>query len=404
MNLSHKLKTRPGRLALAVLALAAAAATTACSDNDNTINPEPVVPGTQADEIHYNVTGSNTSRAAQIYNSNNLPTQFYISAWAMAPGAKMGTLYIRKDLIKDMNPKGAHNWVDQSGLRYWPNSGETVNFLATNSANSDFEAVDTETPLFKIPFTVNSDANGQTDLLYASTYDQVKTATGVKGNASQAVNLDFHHALSQVAFTAQSSNPHILVYVGNITLVGPSAVGTFTQNAQIDSTATWNIAANYTPGTFSASTFNSNGAISVGTAVTPLTSGSDQTSEAMMLIPQKVSAANPSTANPWNGQVAYLKIDCIIYNVAKPEEGVNETEDTLIFGIKDGDMTNFDTLYIPLNVDWQMGKRYIYNLRFGQGNGGYRKDGSAALIPVNYAITVDNWAQGGTTDFNEPTL
>lgn len=385
----------------AVAAVAVASALTGCSDNDY---DQPQMPGTQVDAnlITYNVTGQKASRAASVFDSNNLPEQFYVSAWSVEPGQSLGRAYIMADLVKDSNPKGAHNWVDQSGLRYWPNNGAKLDFFATTASNGRFGQVETMYPHYSIPFVMNPDASAQADLLYARTRNQTRTATGLDGQTSQAVNLAFKHALSQIVFTAQCANPHLQVNIGSISLQGIAGEGTLEMAVLSDSAAVWQIKPNYTPAGVTADT-NFDGAVVVNATKTDVTSAPSQSSAAMMVIPQTVTAANPAQADAWSGRQAYLKIGCIIYNVGHEDDG-KTVEDTMIFGIQDGDMQNYDYLYIPISADWQAGKRYVYNLVFGQGNGGYRRDGSAAFIPVKYAATVDNWADGGTGSFTEPGI
>lgn len=381
------------------LAMLAASALVSCSSDDE-ILPEPEAPQATAGKIGYNVVSDNASRATQIYNSTSIPTSFHVSAWVVDSVDNGNREYIKWDLIKDLNPKGAHDWEDQDGVRYWPVNGARLNFFATTAPQASFGDVEKNVK-YEIPFTVNADAEGQSDLLYATAFNQHKTASGLNGQASQKVNLTFHHALSQVVFTGQCTNPHMLVYIGGVSVAGISGQGTMTIDALNDTvTPKWTLSQTVDNAAYSASSIYSNGAVTLGSEVTNVTAGPNQTAEALMLLPQTVAGANPAEADPWNGSKAYLKVDCMIFNQAKGSEGQSYF-DTMIFGKDDGTMTTYDTLYIPLDVSWQPGKRYVYNLIFGQGNGGYHNDGSAALIPVKYDIQVDNWIEGGSQDVNE---
>lgn len=402
-------------LGVAVVALTALSA---CSDDS--VMPEPQMPDTtqttaDADEIAYNVVGDNASRASQVYNANNMPTSFYVSAWALDADSTtedIGHVYIKSDFIQNKGTASAQNWIDQSGQRYWPNNGEYLNFFATNSPNGylDYKIEGTDAnqsiiaPKYKISQTVNASAGQQNDLLYASAFAQYRTVSGAAGQKYQTVNLAFHHALSQVVFTAQCANPHIDVRIGNISVVGVAGEGTLEMSADRTTEApNWSIPSTYTPGTFSTDPDGDAGATKVGSDVTPVTSDPSQSSYALMMLPQTVAAADPSQSNPWSGQKAYLKIQCIIYNVGHGENGSsNDAIDTMIFGTKT-DMgggfirQDYGTLYLPLNVDWQMGKRYVYNLVFGQGNGGYDENGNSILIPIKYSTSVDNWVETPST-------
>lgn len=422
-NATHN-RRKAARYTALALGTVALAGLTACS-SDNSFTPQPDVPSTTADAnvIRYNVVANNAARgmmrAASIYNANNIPNQFYVSAWAMDGNTATtddGNMYIKNDLIKNQGTATAQNWVDQSGLRYWPNNGELLNFFATNATNASIvydesgQGASTviSNPKYEIPLTVASAGAQQTDLLYASVYDQKKTATGATGQTSQPVTLDFHHALSQVVFTAQCTNPHIEVKIGSISVVGVAGTGILSIPADRNtSAASWSVAANYTPATFGSDPDGDRGAVTVGSTVTPITSDSDQTDYALMIIPQTVAAADPTATDAWTSQKAYLKVQCTIFNVAKGENG-SETSDTMIFGTNT-DMgggfirQDYGTLYIPLAVNWEMGKRYVYNLQFGTGNGGYNQDGTLALIPIKYNVTADNWTEAGSSNVQEPT-
>lgn len=397
--------------AAVALAVAAGGSLSSCTSDDDSLMPTPSDPTeiTSGDEISYNVVAegstrpaSGPSRAMAVYNSNNLPDQFYISVWNKDTVSDMGHLFIAQDLIKDTNPKGGHNWVDQSGVRYWPKGNDKLDFFASNSSLASLTEVEKLNPSYNIPFTVQGDAADQTDLIYATAYNQSRTATGTATGTSQKVNLDFHHALAQVVFTAQCSNPNIEVLVTNVSIVGPAATGTFKVPVLNQNEPAWQIAANYTPSTLSASTVYDDGAVKVYNGKADLTAGTSQTDRALMLLPQTLAAADPTQANPWSGQKAYLKVDCEVWNVADPGKGLNENTDHMLFGIQDGIMYNTDTLYIPISVNWQAGHRYVYNLMFGQGGGGYTADGHLALIPVKYGITVDNWVEAGIGNVAEP--
>lgn len=406
---------RQGRRLLAGFATSAAVlsafALASCSSDDMPDSPQTPASPSAKDAIAYNVVAGNQTRAAGIYNSNNIPNSFYVSAWAMDndPSTNdIGHTYMKSDLIKNTGTATAQNWNDQNGVRYWPNDGQLLNFFATNATTGEltFEesgqgsSKEITNPEYQISANIAAGAPQQSDLLYATAFDQKKTATGAAGQTTQAVNLDFHHALSQVVFTAQCSNPHIEVKIGNISIGGLAGSGTLKMAAnRVEAgTPAWSIPANYTPQEFSSDPDGEQGAVTVTSAVTDITSASSQSQYALMLLPQKASAADPTAASPWSGQNAYLKVQCTIFNVAVGEDGSSSATDTMIFG----DYTDmgggfirqeYGTLYIPVAVDWQPGKRYVINLQFGNGNGGYNQDGTAALIPIKYNITADAWSE-----------
>ena len=79
---------------------------------------------TNSGEIRFNVVANKATKAAEIYDNNNLPEDFYV--YAISNGAT----YIDGDLIKNSN--GA--WVNQSGTRFWPEAN--VDFYALRNADN----------------------------------------------------------------------------------------------------------------------------------------------------------------------------------------------------------------------------------------------------------------------------
>ena len=70
-------------------------------------------------------------------------------------------------------------------------------------------------------------------------------------------------------------------------------------------------------------------------------------------------------------------------------------------------------LAIPVAFDWQQGKKYVYTLVFGEGNGGYDpdpepdpdpEDPDPVLVPITFEITVDDFelVDGGDIESGIP--
>lgn len=67
-----------------------------------------------------------------------------------------------------------------------------------------------------------------------------------------------------------------------------------------------------------------------------------------------------------------------------------------------GSDTEYKTLYVPFDADWQPGKRYVYTLVFG---GGYDAEGNTILQPINFEPSVEDWGNvvnNTTTDKDIP--
>lgn len=118
----------------------------------------------------------------------------------------------------------------------------------------------------------------------------------------------------------------------------------------------------------------------------------------------------------WNG--AYIKVKCIIWNVAIPLDGVDKESDVVLWGVKDGNTYKAEAewLYIPIEISWEgtkdengnytscggMNHRYIYTLKFGKGNAGQTANGERVIDAVSYSVEVDDWSNSSFSDVTEP--
>ena len=129
------------------------------------------------------------------------------------------------------------------------------------------------------------------------------------------------------------------------------------------------------------------------------TSGTKETNynKTLMLIPQTRTAWTPATAKSAFAQTAgaYLTIKCKIQNIAL--ETATEPSATDIYIWDDG-KGGTKELAIPLDVNWEAGKKYIYTITFnGKGSGGYDPDnGGEVLIPINLTATIHTADDGGS--------
>ena len=142
--------------------------------------------------------------------------------------------------------------------------------------------------------------------------------------------------------------------------------------------------------------------------------GKEYNSNAMLLLPQKTTAWDPE-ANPLPGAAgntgSYLLVDCAIFNVAGTDYA--EGDDVCLWGEpKEGAWTTKE-LAIPVAFDWEQGKKYVYTLVFGEGNGGYDpdpdpdpdpEDPDPVLVPITFEITVDDFelVDGGEIESGIP--
>lgn len=361
------------------------------------------------DEITFNVVANSATRAADVFCNRNLPGGFYVSA------ISNGKTYIDKDHVTGSNGK----WTNQSGTRYWPETA--VDFYAHVNGGDAYKW-NNGSPKFE-GFTVNNTVGNQVDLLYAVKKDQSKTN-------GTTVNLNFRHALSQIVFQAKNTNANLYVEIAGVSVVNVGGTNTFTfpsantetniihndydadedgvyedgEFGSINYDASWGTWNNLTSGTEKYDVDFDKTSVPGNNTLVSLTTknedGKEYNSNAMLLLPQNTTAWDPET-NPLPGAEkntgSYLLVDCAIFNVAGDDyvDG-----DVCLWGELQGSKWTTKELAIPVAFDWKQGKKYVYTLVFGEGNGGYDPDPDPdpdpdkpdpVLVPITFKITVDEF-------------
>ena len=373
------------------------------------------------DEITFNVVANNATRAADVYCNQNLPGGFYVSA------ISDGKTYIDKDYVTGSNG----NWTNTSGTRYWPETA--VDFYAHVNGGDAYKW-NNGSPKFE-GFTVNNTVGSQVDLLYAVKKNQSKT--------NGTVNLNFRHALSQIVFQAKNTNANLYVEIAGVSVANVGGTNTFTfpsentetnivdhdENADgvyedgefgsgISYDASWGTWNALTSGSITYSVDFTKTPVPGNNTLVALTTanetGKEYNSNAMLLLPQNTTAWKPND-NPLPGATgntgSYLLVDCAIFNVAGTDYA--EGDDVCLWGEPQGSGWTTKELAIPVAFDWQQGKKYVYTLVFGEGNGGYDpdpepdpdpEDPDPVLVPITFEITVDDFelVDGGEIESGIP--
>lgn len=373
------------------------------------------------DEITFNVVTNNATRAENVYCNQNLPGGFYVSA------ISDGKTYIDKDYVTGSNG----NWTNTSGTRYWPETA--VDFYAHVNGGDAYKW-NNGSPKFE-GFTVNNTVGSQVDLLYAVKKNQSKT--------NGTVNLNFRHALSQIVFQAKNTNANLYVEIAGVSVANVGGTNTFTfpsantetnyihndydadgdgvyetgEFGSINYDASWGTWEALTSGSITYSVDFDKTPVPGDNTLVALTTanetGKEYNSNAMLLLPQNTTAWDPET-NPLPGAEkntgSYLLVDCAIFNVA----GDDYTDgDVCLWGEPQGSGWTTKELAIPVEFDWQQGKKYVYTLVFGEGNGGYDpdpdpdpdpEDPDPVLVPITFEITVDEFVpvDGGEIESGIP--
>lgn len=373
----------------AALAAAAVAMPSCSSDQDEVLN--------NGEGIRFTVSAGKQSRAIAV--DNNSINKFHL--WAVASN-NANAFFMNCDVTKD----GA-NWT-YSPTKFWPQANK-VNFFAVSAGTVDgyTDITSAVTPSFaegKGGMALNNYTvvpNADLDVLYAAYYDASKK-TGT-------VPLNFHHALSQLAFAAKCTNSDLTIRVKSIrvdnianngSLAGPKATtqswlnvdnGTATETG--DSWGVWsgqNGSATYTapfhadfnqPLTATATDYSVNGGKYDG----------------LLVLPQ--------TITPWDMQSygssligSRFLIQCQILSGA---------EKTQIWPTTNGEYAEV-AIPVPAHT-WKQGMRYVYTFDFNNG-AGYTPDPvdpedpdpkpEPVLKDIKISVTVDEFQNGGNHTVN----
>lgn len=372
-------------------------------------------------EIRFNVVANNATKADAIYCNNNKPSEFTVYA-----ESSDGKTYIYGDKIT--SPDDGNTWVNESGTRFWPND-LSLDFYAVVNGEIDWNvgAAEGTAPASIVNFEVPTDVAAQKDLLYAVKTDQAKTDGADK---MDAVALNFRHALSQIVFNAKNTNENLYVEVSGVSIVNVANINTFafpiadtddnmedadhdgSFNNPItydDSWGKWNTltaGATVYPVNFETVKVEGN-----KTLVDLTTNATEYNTNALLMLPQTSTAWNPETVpspglvgNASNG--SYFLVNCAIYNVAGDEFDVEE--DTPLWGTT----AAHKQAAIPVAINWEQGKKYIYTFIFGEG-GGYDPEDpdpedpdkpDPVLIPITFEVTVDDFVEVPAQDIDMDVL
>lgn len=348
------------------------------------------------DVIRFGVVTDAATRAADIYCNNNLPASFKV--WA----EYNNLTYIEGSEIV----RNGTAWTSSKDV-YWP-AGE-VSFYAHVNAGDKFVWSPDKTPTIE-EYVVDTDLTKQQDLLYA--VKKQKREEGVT-----TVQLNFRHALSQIVFQAKNTNPDLGVVIDGVSVCNVGNTNTFVYpkentddnivnhdgKGDNSTTGAWGEWEELNEGETKYSVSFSQGiAINGNSTDISLTSaipeGQEFNSNAMLLLPQTTTAWNPNTSNKPNTQTgSYFLIKCKIYQTAKDVNG-NDVKVYLW-----GDENTTKEVAIPVALNWEQSKKYIYTFVFGQGNGGYNPNPEGdkpepVLFPITFDATVDDFINGSETD------
>lgn len=321
------------------------------------------------DAISFATATENASRAT-IYDATNL-TAFNVSG-IVKDGVTYKT-YFDKITMNDGTKEGS---IYNSGY-YWPMGNMDFYAYAPTTLSfvlgePDAAASKTGDKAAKITgVTIPTDATTQADIVYALSTNNAKPAT------ANPVDLNFRHALSQVDFKVKidaNVAQAIKVVVNSITVKNLQGTGVYSfptteTDTGTDGKGTWAISGeltdySVTPG-WGALT---NGATGKTEAVTATATKS------MLLLPQTIEASTYSSG--WSAKGLFI-LEADVYSV------VGGTEVQLVS----------EPTYVPVEINWEEGKHYTYTFVYSaDGNGGKTDDNEDQLIPIQFRLSVDDFA------------
>ena len=384
---------------MAMLAAAAMGSLGSCS-SDELLDGTNTLP---ENAIAFNVTQQGALSRGTETNSGNFQNQIKdFQVWAYfdksATGVTPGGLYVGDShtigtkVNGDSN--GAWSYDDVTKQQYWPATTAPLNFQAiTPYAHSSFtientpDVADPKLAHVTANVTVPTAVADQQDIMFAKADGQTRETN------SQTVGLNFQHGMSQVVFSGKLASDKIEATVHGIeihNLHNTGKVGYMGTNAELQAQTTGEAATTFAAGLVDNPVVNSSSQATVLSAA----------DGALFMLPQTVAKWTTTAKNPVPTSEAdanhnsYLKVTCTVKDKAS--------------GVV---LVNNGSIYIPLEVNWQQGKKYSYTLVFGQGEQGFKPDGSHDdnLLQIKYSVSAENWNAAGNEDlgmgggFEKPT-
>ena len=375
---------------MAMLASAAMSCLGSCS-SDELLDGTNKLP---ENAIAFNVTQQGALSRGTETNSGNFQNRIqdfqvwaYFDKAATGTGVTPGGLYVGDDNTHGTkvngDSNGAWSYDDVTKQQYWPTTSAPLNFQAiTPYAHSSFTIENTpdvaEPKLAHVTanVTVPTAVTDQQDIMFAKADNQTRETN------SQTVGLNFQHGMSQVVFNGKLASDKIEATVHGIeihNLHNTGKVGFMGANAEPQAQTTGVAGTTFAAGLVDNPVVNSSSQATVLSAA----------DGALFMLPQTVAKWTTTAKNPVPTSEAdanhnsYLKVTCTVKDKASNVVLINN-----------------GAIYIPLEVNWQQGKKYSYTLVFGQGEQGFKPDGSHDdnLLQIKYSVSAENWNAAGNED------
>lgn len=334
-------------------AAVSAIALTSCVNEENFEGPKPQAQVMRFDapvmkQTRANVKGEITGVKYDVRENFMIFSKIYKGAftgWATSTGIK-DFFSATGDVATNEGTEGKESqYWSTATTYYWPDHEYNLAFAAYSPAEmipAPASIKMTEKGLQIADFKTAAEADEQYDLMYTDrVIDRNKS-----NNGSSAVPLVFHHALSSIVFSTEKEDENVDYVITEATLSGKFVQeADFNQNiVEADSltagTALWENKETATAATY-APEFSD---FHVTTTPTQFTMGTS----ALLLIPQTVPEDAIVT-------IKYTK------TTNKGTANADTTENTINVNLSLFAQENGNKI-----TTWEMGKRYVYRLAFGQ--------------------------------------
>lgn len=336
---------------LFLLGVAAMAAMTSCS------NDEPVSIN-KGENIAFRTAMATGSRATETTTATL--NDIWVTAFRGTNDAYFTAVNFTKKTGEGADANGAYTFTSTQDY-YWPGNTELTFYAWAPETPDGAEATEGETKTDVVSaegmtyaFNTQSSIKAQTDFVVATAKGS-KNDTETGNNMTNGVTLKFAHQLSQIDVQAKNGNENYTVVVSDVRISNVVGAATFnfanvgSENADAK---VWTIAEDATKTSFAG---ESEEAESGETTTVTLTSDAQSVipggTETFMLIPQE-QEASVVTNRIQAGEGSYIsvKITLTLKNGSKFYEGWAS---------------------VPVDFNWEAGKKYTYILDFSNG-AGYR--------------------------------
>lgn len=261
--------------------------------------------------------------------------------------------------------KGSDGFFTSTPEYYWPGDDSELTFYSYSPVNPGGTVEISTAAKTMTGFSPAAEIADQVDFISVM-------ATGKKSaNEDAGVELEFSHRLSQIELQAKTDNEAYVFQVTGVRVGQPVSTGDFDFT-----TSAW--------------TLGTDKAIYTEEYATPVKLG--PTAQSIMgeggnamLLPQQLTAWDPDNDGANAAKGAYLAVKLQINTIAGAEVYPFPSDDT-----------KYAWAAIPVNTNWEAGKKYIYTLDFTHGAGNVDPNGPDPGTPVfggpiKFTVDVQEW-------------